>query len=89
MTPHLHTHILEQLNQVVHIQNIRNVLNAHSITRQQCRTNHFQRFILSTLRNNLTTQTMTALYNKRLHCHDNYFFLLRRSEPSRSFDLPT
>ena len=78
----LDTNFLEQLNQVVHIQNIRHIGDAHRLIGKNGGTNHFQGLVLGSLRRDGTLERMTALYDERLHrllyiyIYDDYFFFL-------------
>ena len=61
---HLHLHVAQELYQVIHIQDIRYIMDCHFFRRKQCCTNDLQGFILCALRNNLTGQPVTAFYDK-------------------------
>ena len=64
---YLDTYLLEQLNQVVHIQDVRHVGDAHRFVGKDCGTDNLQRLVLGALRCDSTFERMTALYDKRLH----------------------
>ena len=64
---YLHTDFLEQLNQVVHIQDVRHIGNAHGLIGKNGSTDHLQRLVLGSLRGDGTLERMTALYDERLH----------------------
>ena len=64
---YLHTDFLEQLDQVVHIQDVRHIGNAHGFIGKNGGTDHLQRLILGSLRGDGTLERMTALYDERLH----------------------
>ncbi len=61
---HLHLHVAQKLYQVIHIQDVRYIMDCHFFRRKQSRTNNLQSFILCTLRNNLTGQPVAAFYDK-------------------------
>lgn len=64
---YLDTYLLEQLNQVVHIQDVRHVGDAHRLVGKDCGTDNLQRLVLGALRCDSTFERMTALYDERLH----------------------
>ena len=61
---HLHFDVLQQLNEIVHIQDVRYVADNDRVTAQQGGTDNLQRLVLSTLWSNGTTQRMTAFDDK-------------------------
>ena len=64
---YLDTYLLEQLNQIVHIQNVRHVADAHRLAGKDCGTDNLQSLVLGALRCDSTFERMTALYDERLH----------------------
>ena len=64
---YLDTYLLEQLNQVVHIQDVRHVGDAHRLVGKDCGTDNLQGLVLGALRCDSTFERMTALYDERLH----------------------
>ena len=59
---HLHTDILQQLDEVVDVADIWNVMNGYCLTGQQCGTDNLQGFVLGALRSDFATQQVAALY---------------------------
>ena len=68
----LHTYIYEQLNEIIDIEDIRNVVYRNLIISEQCGTYYLQGFILCALWSNGSAQRMTAFNDKCIH--DDYFF---------------
>lgn len=56
--------VCQQLNQIIYVENIRNVLDSDAIFRQQGGTKHLQGLVFGTLRNNGSVKPMTAFNNK-------------------------
>ena len=67
MLRNLHTYFLEQLDEVVHIQYIRHIINAHRLIGKDGGTDYLQRLVLGALGGDSTLERMSALYNERLH----------------------
>ena len=67
MLRHLHTYFLEQLDEVVHIQYVRHIINAHRLIGKDGGTDYLQRLVLGALGIDGTLERMSALYNERLH----------------------
>ena len=61
---HLDTDLLQQQDQVVHIQDIRDVLDDHLLIGEQGGTNHLQSLVLRPLWRNGTLQQMSAFDSK-------------------------
>ena len=63
-TGHLDTHALKKKNQILHIQDLRNVGNSHLLLSQKHSADNLQRLILCSLRGNLSMESMSSLYYK-------------------------
>ena len=61
---YLHTNITQQLDEVVHIANVRNVTDNHLLLCQQCGTDYLQGLVLSTLWCDSSLQQMAAFNDK-------------------------
>ena len=68
VTRHLHTNVAQQLDEVVDIEDVRYIGDAHRVAGEQCGTDHLQRLVLGTLRCDGSLQGVTTLNDKR--CHD-------------------
>ncbi len=64
MLSYLDTYFLEQLDEVVHIQDVRHVLDAHRLIGKNRGTDNLQRLVLGTLWGDGTLERMTALYDE-------------------------
>ena len=64
---HSNPDVLQQENQVVHVKNVRHIVNAHLFVGKQRGTNHLQRLVFGTLWSDCSTQRMAAFYDKRFH----------------------
>ena len=62
LTHHLHAHALKQGDKVSDIQDLRDIADGHCVRSKQGRTYHLQRFVLGTLRNNLSAQAVSSFY---------------------------
>ena len=61
---YLHTNITQQLDEVVHIANVRDVTDNHLLLCQQCGTDYLQGLVLSTLWCDSSLQQMAAFNDK-------------------------
>ena len=61
---YLHTNITQQLDEVVHIANVRDVTDNHLLLCQQCGTDYLQGLVLSTLWCDGSLQQMAAFNDK-------------------------
>ena len=59
-----HAHILEQLNEVFHVENVGHVFDAHLVAGQQRGTDDLQGFVFRSLRCDGSFQQATAFYDK-------------------------
>ena len=64
---HLDTDFLQQLNEVVDIEDVRHILDAHWLLGEDGGTDDLQRLVLGTLWGDGSLERMTALYDERLH----------------------
>ena len=64
---HAHTDGCEQINQVVYIEDVRQIVDHHRLFGQQHGTQHLQRFVLGALRRDTAMQFMSSFYNECSH----------------------
>ena len=60
----LHTDILQQLDEIVYIADIRDVMYRHFLIGKQSSTDYLQGLVFCSLRGNLTTKRSAAFYDK-------------------------
>ena len=58
---HLHAYVAQKLYEVVHVENVGNVLDAHLAGCEQCGADHFQSFVLGSLWLDGAAQRVSAL----------------------------
>ena len=61
---YLHAYLPEQLDEVVHVEDVRHILDAHRLVGKDSSANHFECLVLGTLRNDGSCERMTAFYDK-------------------------
>ena len=61
---HLHPDVLEQSDQIVDVENIRDIADPHCVAREQRGADHLQSLVLGTLRHDGSTQGMAAFDNE-------------------------
>ena len=64
---HFHAHVAEQLDEIVHIQDVGHVMDGHFLRCQQSGTENLKHFILGSLRMDVALQAMSAFYHKCCH----------------------
>ena len=74
----LDTNFLEQLDEVVHVQDVRHIGDAHWLIGKDGGTDHFQRLVLGSLWRDGTLERMTALYDERLHRLLYLYLIIKR-----------
>ena len=72
MSRHFYADVLEQKNQIVHIQDVGNVADAHLFSGENRGTHHLKSLVLRPLRGDRTLQPSSSFNDERLHC---YLFL--------------
>ena len=65
---HAHTHVAQQVDQVVHVEDVGHVVDRHPLGGQQRGTDHLQCLVLRPLWHDLTRHAAAALNHERAHC---------------------
>ena len=71
----LHAYILEQLDEVHHVSDLRNVVNGHLLACQQRGANHLQGLVLGTLRIDSSAKRVSSLNDKCCHIVKGFCYL--------------